>query len=630
MLADSAASRLLIDATQARLSFEGRVANMEDEAALTQSCPAVPPPPQGDGRDLAYIIYTSGSTGVPKGVMLAHTVLGLIDWFERVLTPEALARVAATSSICFDPSVVEIFLPLCTGGCVVLKENLLDPFAPEEAPTLLQGVASALREIARAGVIPPSVRVLHVGGEPLSADVARELYRTTSVEDIFNHYGPTEATTAATVALVERDAQDRPTIGYPVAGACIHLLTPEGKPIGDGDVGEIYIGGSGVACGYWNRPELDGERFLPDPFSGADGARMYRTGDLARRLPDGALAFLGRVEGQVKILGHRVELAEIELTLQRIAGVDDEAVLADDAPNGQTKLIAFVSGSSASDMAAVRGSLAKWLPRAMRPSKIVRVESFPRTLSGKIDYKALPGLIPRRSGKDALPARTETGIEERGLEATITRIFRELLDQSDVGPHDDFFDLGGDSLLAYRLALEIEAAIDRPVSPVVVGQASTPRALAELIDAITEIANEHICMLAKGGPDRPVFCLPDVDGQSSNFVTFAKLLEKHRPVYGLIPIAGRAQRQPGDRAAFHRELSRSPSRSAAAGALLYRRIFLRRRRRVRSGAQSGSRRRGGHADPHRRAGGAPLFRVAGPASLALAAWRFLPQADGAT
>lgn len=535
MLADSAASLLLVDTPQADFSFAGRVVDMRDEAVLTQSCPAQPPSQQGDGRDLAYIIYTSGSTGVPKGVMLAHSILGFIQWCAQTLMPDATARVAATSSVCFDPSVTEIFLPLCTGGCVVLKEDLLDPFTHDEAPTLLQGVPSALRELARAGAVPSSVRVLNVGGEPLSADVARELYSSTQIERLFNHYGPTEASTAATVALVDRDCWETPTIGYPVAGARIHLLTPDGIPICDEEVGEIYIGGPGVACGYWDRPHLNEERFLPDPFSGDAGARLYRTGDLARRLPNGAMEFMGRIEAQVKIRGHRVEPGEIELTLRRIAGVEEAAVVAHETPSGQSQLVAFVSGPPASEMPAVRAALARWLPSAMRPSRIVRVERFPRTLSGKIDYKALPGLIPQRSKTRTASARSGAAPAEDALETTITGIFRSLLDHPDVGPNDDFFDLGGDSLLAYRLAIEIEAAIDRPVSPVIVGQASTPRALAELIEAITEITNEHICMLSKGGGRKPIFCLPDVDGQSANFVTFAKLLEKDRPVYGLIP-----------------------------------------------------------------------------------------------
>ncbi|CAN7568297.1 amino acid adenylation domain-containing protein [Phenylobacterium sp. LjRoot219] len=383
MLADSGAGLLLTDSDASRrLAFDGVLIDLRASAAAEVVQPKLPP--RRATPDLAYVLYTSGSTGRPKGVMLGHTAANLIAWARATFTAGELARVAATTSICFDPSVFEIFAPLCHGGTVVLKPTALKPFAPDERPTLLNCVPSVLAELCRMGAIPDSVRVINVGGEPLKAALVREVYRRTQVTALYNHYGPTEATTCATVALAAREAQTDPPIGRPIAGAELLVLDARGRLTAPGAIGEIHIGGPGLALGYLNRPELTAERFTP-----SEWGRLYRTGDLGRWAADGQLEFVGRLDAQVKIRGIRVELGEVEAALLRLAGVENAAVVARPDALGRNRLVAYLQAPAQPTLPQVRAALKHWAPEHMLPEQLVVLDALPLTLSGKVDRNAL-------------------------------------------------------------------------------------------------------------------------------------------------------------------------------------------------------------------------------------------------
>lgn len=387
MLTDSGAGLLLTDSEAAgRLAFAGvRLDLLAAEAAAPAPAPAPARPLRRDApAGLAYVLYTSGSTGRPKGVMLGHSAAHLVDWARAAFPNGELARVAATTSISFDPSVFEIFAPLCTGGAVILKANGLKPFAADERPTLLNCVPSVLAELCRLGAIPDSVRVVNVGGEPLTAALAREVYARSRVAAVYNHYGPTEATTCVAVARVAPGVEADPPIGRPIAGAELHVLDAEGRPAGPGEVGEIHIGGPGLALGYVNRPALTAARFVASPWG-----RLYRTGDLGRWSADGQLQFVGRRDAQVKIRGARVELGEIDAALLRLAGIENAAVVARRDARGRNRLVAFLQAATDPNLAQVRASLQTWLPEHMLPEELVVLEALPLTLTGKVDRQAL-------------------------------------------------------------------------------------------------------------------------------------------------------------------------------------------------------------------------------------------------
>src|SRR6266545_1916059 len=349
-------------------------------------------PPIADSGNLAYLIYTSGSTGRPKGVAIEHrSAVALLRWAADTFSPDDLSGVLAATSICFDLSVFEIFVPLALGGTVIVASNVLDLPGLGPPISLINTVPSAMAELVRSRRVPASVRVVNLAGEPLPGSLVEEIYRTTSVERVYNLYGPSEDTTYSTEALISRDDRKiAPPIGDPLPGTRAWLLDREGTPVPFGKVGELYLSGEGLARGYLGRPELTADRFLPDPFSGDPGARMYRTGDLARLLSDGQLYYLGRADQQVKIRGFRVELGEVEDALARHPAVREAAVAAHGEVAGGTFLVAYlVTDGPLPETGELRSFLGRTLPHYMIPSQFLRIGALPRTLNGKLDRKAL-------------------------------------------------------------------------------------------------------------------------------------------------------------------------------------------------------------------------------------------------
>jgi amino acid adenylation domain-containing protein len=345
ILADSRAPVLFVDAVAAVAAGGDalRICPAAEREAIA-ALPAVPPELSGPAG-LAYVIYTSGSTGRPKGVAIEHrSALLFVHWAREVFPPRDLEGVLFSTSICFDLSVFELFVPLSWGGRIILAEDAL---ALHELPaaaevTLVNTVPSAITELIRLGALPPSVCTVNLAGEPLTRALADSIHSEPGVERLFDLYGPSEDTTYSTFAQVERRSARQPSIGRPLPGTRVHLLdrrfqlTPPGVP------GELCLAGDGLARGYLGRPELTADRFMPDPFGPEPGGRLYRTGDLARWMADGNLAYLGRVDHQVKIRGFRIELGEIETVLRAHPAVREAVVTAGVGPSGEQRLAAYI------------------------------------------------------------------------------------------------------------------------------------------------------------------------------------------------------------------------------------------------------------------------------------------------
>lgn len=293
--------------------------------------------------NLAYVIYTSGSTGQPKGVAIEHrNTVAFLSWVHSAFNPEDLAAVLAATSICFDLSVLEIFAPLTCGGTIILVENALDLASIRQSAgvTLINTVPSVMAELLKANAIPESTRVMNLAGELLPTDLVDRIYKSTMATKVYDLYGPSECTTYCTRALRLPDGPR--TIGRPIANTQIYILDAQRNPVPIGVVGEIYIGGDGLARGYLNQPELTAEKFIANPFSTEPGARLYKTGDLARYLPDGNIEFLGRIDHQVKLRGFRIELGEIEAALNQHPGIQDSVVVAREDKFGEKRLVAYI------------------------------------------------------------------------------------------------------------------------------------------------------------------------------------------------------------------------------------------------------------------------------------------------
>ena len=398
-------------------------------------------------RALAYVIYTSGSTGRPKGVAIEHgNAAALVHWAKGEFSPEELSGVLASTSICFDLSVFEIFVPLASGGTVILAQNALDlPTLPAAGEvSLVNTVPSAMTELLRLASLPASVRAVNLAGEPLPSALVRSVFASGRVVKVRDLYGPSEDTTYSTGA---RRFPDGPvTIGRPLTNKYVYILDAGLEPAPVGVAGDLYVGGSGVARGYLNKPDATAERFLPDPHGRAPSARIYRTGDRARYLPDGNIEFLGRLDDQVKVRGYRIELKEIEAALEDYSGIRAAVVMARDQ-EGAKELVAYLvmDGKPQAPVSALRGFLKTRLADFMVPSTFVFLESLPLTPNGKVDRRALPAPDRvRPEGERFVAPRTP-------VESQLAAIWTKVLRVDGVGVHDNFFELGGHSLLATQV-----------------------------------------------------------------------------------------------------------------------------------------------------------------------------------
>ncbi|MEG4010797.1 MULTISPECIES: amino acid adenylation domain-containing protein [unclassified Microcoleus] len=412
--------------------------------------------------NLVYILYTSGSTGRPKGVAIEHhSPVALVDWAQTVFTPEQLSGVLASTSICFDLSVFEIFLPLSCGGKVILAENALHlPTLPAAGEvTLINTVPTAIAELLKMG-IPKQVNTVNLAGEPLSNQLAQQLYQQ-NIQYVFNLYGPSEDTTYSTYALVEIGTNKSPAIGKPIANTQIYILDSHLQQVPIGSSGEIYISGAGLARCYLNRPDLTAEKFIPNPIGEKFHTtnRVYKTGDLGRYLPDGNIEYIGRIDNQVKIRGFRIELGEIEAVLADQQLVKTVAVIAREDRPGDRRLVAYLvlnqtNVNTEQKQALVqswRNGIQHKLPEYMMPAAFVILESMPLTPNGKVDRRALP----------AAPSTLETETESsfvapsNSVEEAIASIWCEVMGIERIGIHQNFFELGGHSLMAGQIVFRL-------------------------------------------------------------------------------------------------------------------------------------------------------------------------------
>jgi amino acid adenylation domain-containing protein len=415
---------------------------------------------------LAYILYTSGSTGRPKGVQVPHRALTtfLAATGERPgLGPDD--ALLAVTTLSFDIAGLELYLPLLRGARVEIatREEATDGgllLARLQAcgATVMQATPATWRLLVEAGWGGGTLKVL-CGGEALPGDLAAELLRRGS--SVWNMYGPTETTIWSAVHRVEA-AEPVVPLGQPIAQTRLFVLDRYLEPLPPGADGELYIGGAGVARGYWNRPDLTAERFLPDPFAEEPGARMYRTGDRVRRRPDGTVDFLGRLDTQVKVRGFRIEVAEVEAELRRLPGVRQAVVVTRSHGGGDSSLAAYVVFGAGVEptVTEMRTHLKRALPPYMVPSSFVALDALPLTPNGKVDRRALAAL-------DGPPSHEPRGVvaPRTGTERLVAEVWQEMLGVATVSVHDNFFDLGGHSLLSMRALARLEKALGLRLNP---------------------------------------------------------------------------------------------------------------------------------------------------------------------
>jgi amino acid adenylation domain-containing protein len=422
-------------------------------------------------ENLAYVIYTSGSTGQPKGVAIEHHSLNAFaHWAKDLYGAEELDGVLAGTSICFDLSIFELLVPLCWGGKVILANNVLQlPELPAASEVrLINTVPSAAAELVRLKAIPAGVQVINLAGEPLRQSLVDQLYALGTLKKVYDLYGPTEDTVYSTCAL--RPPGGQATIGRPLPNKQVYILDEQMEPVPVGVVGQLYIGGEGLARGYLQRPELTTERFIQNPW----GARVYRTGDLARYQWDGNIEFMGRADHQVKIRGFRIELGEVEAQLRQHSGVRDAVVVARE-DGGEKRLVGYVVGAAAVN--DLKEHLKKRLPDYMVPSAIVLLDKLPLTPNGKVDRKALPA-------PDLAAVGTDFAAPHSDLERLLAGIWCEVLNLQRVGIHDNFFELGGHSLMVTKLISRVRDGIQVELPMVSVFEAPTIAELALLIEDI--------------------------------------------------------------------------------------------------------------------------------------------------
>jgi amino acid adenylation domain-containing protein len=518
---------------------------LDTDADLLYSQQAQRPERHAELSDLAYVIYTSGSTGRPKGVMIEHRAASnLLCWARRFFSADELRTMLCSTSYCFDLSVPELFLPITTGGSIVLVDDSLHISDAVATPSMLNMVPSVLNELIATDSVPDTVVTVSVCGEPLSRRLVDEIYRRTHVQRVLNFYGPTETTVFSTVFPVGREDRQTPAIGRPLANTELFVLDRWQHPVPVGVVGELYISGAGVARGYLNNPELTAERFFPNPFRPDSNARMYRTGDLVRYRPDGNLEYVSRTDHQVKIRGFRVELGEVEAVLCQHARVSQAVASIREAGSGGKRLVAYVvarDGKEA-DLAELRDFMSLKVPSYMVPSLIVQLESMPLNLNGKIDRGKLPA--PPTTAAAVLDdvlvqPRDETEQVLAGIWQAILKPDREF------GVYESFFDLGGDSLLVVRLFAEIERilGVRLPVSAIF-EDATVAGLVAALRRESRQTDESLVVRLNADGTRLPLFCVHVWNYELLTLRNLALYLGPDQPLYGLEPIGLHGRRDP--------------------------------------------------------------------------------------
>jgi amino acid adenylation domain-containing protein len=494
--------------------------------------------------DLAYIIYTSGSTGRPKGVEVPRGALTNLLWSMREwLQLTAEDRLLAVTTISFDIAGVDVWLPLLVGARLVVasREDAADGARVRElidrhGITFLQATPVTWRLLLEAGWPGKSDLQIVCTGEAMPRDLAARL--APLVRRLWNLYGPTETTIWSTGYLVH-DGDEPILIGRPVANTRCYIVDENRQPVPIGVVGELYLGGDGLARGYLRRPELTAEKFLPDPFRSQPGARMYRTGDLARYRADGNIECLGRTDHQVKIRGFRIELGEIESVLKQDPRIKQAVVLAREDTPGHKRLVGYLvpHGEEVPTRSELRSLLMPQLPDYMVPSDYVVLTEIPISPNGKIDRKALPA---PQAATDQPPPSDAHMAPRSESEKRIAAILCEVLELRSVGLHEDFFDLGGHSLTAVRTVARINQEFGVDLSVRILFEAKTCAQLAQKVElrATREASAEPerwpiLVPVQPSGAGTPLFCVARPNVNAIGYAILARHLGPEQPVYGL-------------------------------------------------------------------------------------------------
>ncbi|HEY1354225.1 MAG TPA: amino acid adenylation domain-containing protein [Ktedonobacteraceae bacterium] len=530
ILADTRAPVLLTQRAQQALlaTYTGSVLWLDE---LAENGPQEPVDGPVQAANLAYVIYTSGSTGRPKGVAITHaSAVRMIEWARRVYTETELQRVLAATSICFDLSIFEMFVPLSVGGSCVLVEHALqmETLADAATVTLINTVPSLAKELLERGGFPATVQTINLAGEALSRKLVQDLYAQTPARRVFNLYGPSEDTTYSTGALLAPELTEAPPIGRPIDRTRVYLLDRRLRPLPPGTPGELYIGGEGLARGYLRRPALTAERFLPDALSGQPGARLYRTGDLARYRKDGQLEFLGRLDGQVKVRGLRIELGEIETALSFYPGVSVCVVVVQRDQAEALHLVAYILPlpGQQPDPAQMRTYLQERLPHYMVPAAFILCSALPLTPSGKVDRRTLSEQYQRTT-----TPRQRIGPRDL-VELRLLQLWEKVLHTAPIGVTDHFFELGGHSLLAIQLLAQMDNELGYKVPLSVLIQQGTIERIAQLVRTGEAALRPAALLPLQTGTDTPpFFCVHPAGGSALCYVDLARQLG--RPFYGL-------------------------------------------------------------------------------------------------
>jgi len=556
MLQDSQARFLLTQqhlvSSLPNLSTAVTVVCLDSDRALIDSYdrgnPSLPATPEQP----AYVIYTSGSTGNPKGVKIAHRgvvnhSLAMTQEFEL----DASDRMLQFSSISFDIIVEEFFPTLMHGATLVLRTEEISTsirkfleFVETHQITILDLPTAFWHELVNGLALlklpmPSSVRLVVVGGEKASRVVYAEWVKLVGHHPRWlNTYGPTETTVTATVYDPIRSQynpdQGEIPIGKPIANAEVYILSPELKQVPFGEVGELHIGGPGLAIGYHQLPTRTADKFIPNPFSDDPQSRLYKTGDTVRYLPDGNLEFVGRIDFQVKLRGYRIELGEIENCLEQHPSIQQAIVIAREDVPGDKYLVGYLAAKADAmlNVSDICDFLKQKLPEYMVPTAFVEMETFPLTPNGKVDRKALPApsTVDRSESKIVVAP-------SNSVETKLLHIWESILGIPNISITDNFFELGGHSLLVARLIdwVAVEFDVNLPLSTLI--QAPTIEQLATVLTSSDTL--DSLTIIRPGGAKEPVFFIHDGDGETMLYRTLAFHLDPERPIYGIQPYADR-------------------------------------------------------------------------------------------
>ncbi len=523
----------------------GRIICVDTDKRAIASEESSNPATEVTPRNLAYMIYTSGSTGKPKGVQIEHrSVVNFLASMQREPGFKATDVLLAVTTLSFDIAGLELYLPLIAGAKVVIatREQAIDGtqlirLMRQHKVTVMQATPATWRVLLDAGWQgDPTLKVL-CGGEALPRSLAERLLPLCG--ELWNMYGPTETTIWSSVYRVTDFNWTAAPIGHPIANTQMYVLDKNAQPALIGVAGELFIGGDGVARGYWNRPELTAQKFIPDPFSQTPGDRLYCTGDLARYLPDGNLQYLSRIDNQVKVRGFRIELGEIESVLARHSSVQQVAVTVREDVPGDQRIVAYIvpSPGTQADPSALRSYLKTFLPDYMVPTAFVVLARLPLTPNGKVDRKALPAPEYSAVVGDRVPPRNDA-------ERIIASVWEKVLGISEVGVTDNFFEIGGHSLLAVRLMSEIQKTTGKVLPLASLFQGATVETLARLLQQECPAPEQIITEVQRGSGKNPFFAIVVPGVNALGYINLARHLGSDEPLYKIQGLGPRLRGRP--------------------------------------------------------------------------------------